>query len=158
MKKWIALALALITVLTMAACGNNDSNTDTSPNNPLQPVEGWGEAEGWNGKILGVWYNIQENAGNEAVYGFDTRGYALFADKIDAESAGVRHYTVDEKNKTVSIYEETEDFKSGDLLAVAQIVENGDVIYLIGEDIALAREADLEAARAAYPELAKPAE
>lgn len=149
MKKWIALILALVAVLTLVACG------ETTFTRPLQ-IEDWGEAEGYNGKILGLWYNIQENAGDETVFGFEAGGIACYAASVDAKEAYAEFYTVDEENKTVSFYEYNEGEK-GKLLDTAQIVEDGDVIYLIGEGIALAREADLEAARAAYSELAKPA-
>lgn len=153
MKKWMALALALVTVLMLAACG------DVTIASPFQP-ESWGQAEGRNGKILGVWYNIQKNAGDETVYGFSSDGTVIYAKNVDAKEAYTAFYDVDEANGTVSFYgcDKNDTGKKGDLITVAQIVENGDVLYLIGEDIALAREADLEAARAAYPELANPAE
>lgn len=151
MKKWMALALALVTVLTLAACG------EVTQTPPLQP-DSWGEAEGCNGKILGVWYSIQEDAGDETVYGFHADGTVTYAKSIDASEAYLGFYTVDEENKTVSFYnaDKKDLSKKGDLAAVAQIVENGDVLYLIAEDFGYAREADLEAARAAYPELVKP--
>lgn len=152
MKKWLALILALVAVLTLAAC----SEVTSVP--PLQP-DSWGEAEGYNGKILGVWYSIQEDAGDETVYGFHADGTITYAKNIDVTEAYSAFYTVDEENRTVSFYnvDKTDPSKKGNLAAVAQIVENGDVLYLISEDFGYAREADLEAARAAYPELVKPA-
>ena len=156
MKKWMALALVLVTVLTLVACG------ETTWEAPFK--SDWGTAEGYNGKILGVWYNIEENAGDETVYGFVAGGDLLFAKSVDEKEAYSVFYAVDEESKTVSCYncDKADPSKKGELAATYQIVENGDVIYLIGENtkgepIGMAREADLEAARAAYPEIAKPA-
>ena len=156
MKKWMALALVLVTVLTLVACG------ETTWEAPLK--SDWGTADGYNGKILGVWYNIEENASDETVYGFTADGDLLFAKSVDEKEAYSGFYTVDEETKTVFFYhaDKADPSKRGELAGTAQIVENGDVIYLIGENtkgepIGMAREADLDAARAAYPEIAKPA-
>lgn len=161
MKKWIALILALVMVLTLTACGKVTKTSDTS----VFDVESWGKAEGWNGKILGIWYNLEENAGMETIYGFSGDGILVSAKDMDATDGYAWYYVVDEETKTVSIYEQNNESGSdeiglGELLATVQIVENGDTIYLIGENskgepIGMAREADLEAARAAYPECTK---
>lgn len=166
MKKWIALILALVTVLTLTACGDNGADTNTS-SHLLQPEGGWGKAEGYNGKILGIWYNLEENAGMETIYGFSGDGILVSAKDMDATDGYAWYYVVDEESKTVSIYEQnnkegehTFEEELGELLGTAQIEENGDTIYLIGENskgepVGMAREADLEAARAAYPEYTK---
>lgn len=163
MKKWMALALTLITVLALAACGS----TKVTAEPILQPENGWGKATGCSGEILGLWYNIEKNADRETVYGFHADGIVGSAKDLNATDGYAWYYIVDEENRTVSIYEQNNkegeaglEEQLGELRATIQIVENGDVIYLIGqnskgEPVGMAREADLEAARAAYPEIAK---
>ena len=166
MKKWMALFLALAAVLTLAACGK----TAIAAEPLLQPKDGWGKAAGFCGEILGVWYNVEENAGNETVYGFRADGVVASAKDMDATEGYLWYYIVDEESKTVSVYEQNNkegeaslEEQLGALRATLRIVENGESSYLIGENaegepVGMAREADLEAARAAYPELADSAE
>lgn len=152
MKKLIAFTLALLLCISMTACSSNSSNSGKSIN-----LKNFGKADGYAGKILGIWYNVQENAGKESVVVFYANGEGFYHENLeklqsDTLYAGNIFYSVDEDNRKIVM---GYAFNHTDMHYSWEIVEEDGMMYLLGEEGMFVREDNLTAAREAYPEYTK---
>ena len=149
MKKLIALTLTLLLCISLVACGSKSENTIN--------LNEFGSADGYAGKILGIWYNVSENAGKTSVVVFYANGEGYHHESLeklqsDTLYAGKISYTVDEDNLTIGL---AYAFNHADMHYSWEIIEENGMMYLLGEEGMFVREENLTAAREAYPEYTK---